>query len=137
MDSQHDQSETEPPADDELERTETGIDPVQELLQQRHPRIRLYRQTVELLPRAQVATSWGSLQDFCNDAIRYVILSGEAATVSYSDLQAVSAALDARLDELNVILLHLHQAVADLSLLVEQRRIIGAYAERLRQLESK
>lgn len=121
----------------EMEMDDTGIDPVHQFLQQRHPRIRLHRETLATLSRAQLTGEEQSVQDFCNEAIRYVILSGEAATVSYSDLLALGASLDARLDELNVILLHLHQAAADLSLLVEQRRIIGAFAEQLRKLERK
>lgn len=118
-----------------LETGDAGIDPVPPLLQQRHPRIRLHRETLNLLSRVELASGEQGVQDFCNEAIRYVILSGEAATVSYSDLLALGASLDARLDELNVILLHLHQAAADLSLLVEQRRIIGAFAEQLRKFE--
>jgi hypothetical protein len=45
--------------------------------------------------------------------------------------------MDARLDELSVILLRLHQSVGDLSLIVEQGRIIGAYGERLKRLAEK
>lgn len=121
----------------DFEATDESIDPIQSLLNQRHPRIRLRRETLNLLQRVGAINRHQSVYDFCNEAIRYVVLSGEAAMVTFADLHAVSAAMDARLDELNVILLRLHQSVADLSLMVEQDRIIGAYGERLKKLAEK
>ena len=119
------------------EATNEGIDPIQSLLKQRHPRIRLRRETLNLLQRVGAINRHQSVHDFCNEAIRYVVLSREAGTVTFTDLHAASAALDARLDELSVILLRLHQSVADLSLLVEQDRIIGSFGERLEKLNDK
>lgn len=124
-------------ADTGIEATEVGVDPVQSLLNQRHPRIRLYRDTLNLLQRVGAINGCHGVHDFCNEAIRYVVLSREAGTVTFTDLHAVSAAMDARLDELSVILLRLHQSVGDLSLIVEQERIIGAYGERLKRLAEK
>lgn len=124
-------------ADTDIEATEVGVDPVQSLLNQRHPRIRLYRETLNLLQRVGAINGRHGVHDFCNEAIRYVVLSREAGTVTFTDLHAVSAAMDARLDELSVILLRLHQSVGDLSLIVEQERIIGAYGERLKRLAEK
>ena len=124
-------------ADTDTEAAEAGVDPVQSLLNQRHPRIRLHRETLDLLQRVGAINGHQGVHDFCNEAIRYVVLSHEAATVTFTDLHAVSAAMDARLDELSVILLRLHQSVADLSLIVEQDRIIGAYGERLKRLAEK
>ena len=121
----------------EVEPVDSGIDPVQGLLNQRHPRIRLHRETLNLLQRVGAINAHQSVHDFCNEAIRYVVLSREAGTVTFADLHATSAAMDARLDELSLILLRLHQAIADLSLLVEQDRIIGAFGERLRKLTEK
>lgn len=131
------EAESPDEADDGFDAAETGIDPIQNLLNQRHPRIRLHRETLNLLQRAGAINARQGVHDFCNEAIRYVVLSGEAAMVTFADLHAVSAAMDARLDELNVILLRLHQSVADLSLMVEQGRIIGAYGERLKKLAEK
>jgi hypothetical protein len=116
---------------------EPGVDPVQSLLNQRHPRIRLHRETLNLLQRVGAINGHHGVHDFCNEAIRYVILSREAGTVTFTDLHAVSAAMDARLDELSVILLRLHQSVGDLTLIVEHERIIGAYGERLKRLAEK
>jgi hypothetical protein len=124
-------------ADTDTEDAESGVDPVQSLLNQRHPRIRLHRETLNLLQRVGAINGHHGVHDFCNEAIRYVVLSREAATVTFTDLHAVSAAMDARLDEMSVILLRLHQSVADLSLIVEQERIIGAYGERLKRLADK
>lgn len=124
-------------ADTDIEATEVGVDPVQSLLNQRHPRIRLYRETLNLLQRVGAINGRHGVHDFCNEAIRYVVLSRESGTVTFTDLHAVSAAMDARLDELSVILLRLHQSVGDLSLIVEQERIIGAYGERLKRLAEK
>ena len=121
-------------ADTDTDAAEPGVDPIQSLLGQRHPRIRLHRETLNLLQRVGAING---VHDFCNEAIRYVILSREAGTVTFTDLHAVSAAMDARLDELSVILLRLHQSVGDLTLIVEQERIIGAYGERLRRLAEK
>ena len=124
-------------ADTDIEAAEVGVDPVRSLLNQRHPRIRLYRETLNLLQRVGAINGRHGVHDFCNEAIRYVVLSREAGTVTFTDLHAVSAAMDARLDELSVILLRLHQSVGDLSLIVEQERIIGAYGERLKRLAEK
>jgi len=88
---------------------------------------------LRLLQRVEWLSRNQGINDFCNDAIRYVILAREAGSITFNDLHAASAALDARLDELNVILLHLHQAVGDLSIIVEHQRLIGAYGERLKQ----
>ena len=121
----------------DVEPTDTAIDPVQSLLNQRHPRIRLHRETLNSLQRVGAINRHQSVHDFCNEAIRYVVLSREAGTVTFTDLHAVSAALDARRDELSVILLRLHQSIADLSLIVEQDRIIGAFGERLKTLDRK
>jgi len=112
---------------------EPGVDPIQTLLNQRYPRITLHRDTLRLLQRVEWLNRNQGVNDFCNDAIRYVILAREAGSITFNDLHAVSAALDARIDELNVILLHLHQAVGDLSIIVEHQRLIGAYGERLKQ----
>jgi len=112
---------------------EPGVDPIQTLLNQRYPRIALHRDTLRLLQRVEWLNRNQGVNDFCNDAIRYVILAREAGSITFNDLHAVSAALDARIDELNVILLHLHQAVGDLSIIVEHQRLIGAYGERLKQ----
>lgn len=124
-------------ADTDIEAAEVGVDPVRSLLNQRHPRIRLYRETLNLLQRVGAINGRHGVHDFCNESIRYVVLSREAGTVTFTDLHAVSAAMDARLDELSVILLRLHQSVGDLSLIVEQERIIGAYGERLKRLAEK
>lgn len=124
-------------AEADIEGAEEGIDPIQSLLNQRHPRIRLRRETLNLLKRVGAISQRQSVHDFCNEAIRYVVLSREAGMATFTDLHAVSAAMDARLDELSVILLRLHQSVADLSLLVEQERIIGAFGERLKKLTAK
>jgi len=113
--------------------TELGIDPIQRLLSRRYPRIALHRDTLRLLQRVEWMNRNQGINDFCNDALRYLILSRESGTVTFNDLHAVSAALDSRLDELNAILLHLHQAAGDLSLIVEHQRFIGAYGERLKQ----
>ena len=121
----------------DIESAQASIDPIQSLLNQRHPRIRLHRETLHLLQRVGAINGHLGVHDFCNEAIRYVVLSREAAAVTFSDLHAVSAAMDARLDELSVVLLRLHQSVADLSLIVEQDRIIGAYGERLKKLTDK
>ena len=110
-----------------------GADPIQTLLNRRYPRIALHRDTLRLLQRVEWASRNQGVNDFCNDAIRYVILARESGTITFNDLHAVGAALDARLDELSVILLHLHQAVGDLSIIVEHRRLIGAYGERLKK----
>lgn len=118
----------------EFEAADEGIDPIQSLLNQRHPRIRLRRETLNLLQRVSAINGHQSVHDFCNEAIRYVVLSREARMATLTDIHAVSAAMDARLDELSVILLRLHQSVADLSLLVEQNRIIGAFGECLKKL---
>ena len=118
---------------DEPVEEEPGADPIQTLLNRRYPRVALHRDTLRLLQRVEWMNRNQGVNDFCNDAIRYVIVTREAGTVTLNDLHAVSAALDARLDELSVVLLHLHQAVGDLSLLVEHQRLIGAYGERLRQ----
>jgi len=119
--------------EDEALDEESGVDPIQTLLNRRYPRIALHRDTLRLLQRVEWLNRNQGVNDFCNDAIRYVILAREAGTVTFNDLHAVSAALDARLDEVNVILLHLHQAVGDLSIIVEHQRLIGAYGERLKQ----
>lgn len=121
----------------DFEATDEGIDPIQGLLNQRHPRIRLHRETLDLLQRVGAINPHQSVHDFCNEAIRYVVLSGEAGMATFTDLHAASAAMDARLDELSVILLRLHQSVADLSLIVEQDRIIGAFGERLKRMAEK
>ncbi len=121
----------------EFDAADEGIDPIQSLLNQRHPRIRLRRETLNLLQRVGAINRHQSVHDFCNEAIRYVVLSREAGMATLTDLHAVSAAMDSRLDELSVILLRLHQSVADLSLLVEQDRIIGAFGERLKTLTNK
>ncbi len=121
----------------DFEAADESIDPIQRLLNQRHPRIRLRRETLNLLQRVGGINQHQSVHDFCNEAIRYVVLSREAGMATFTDLHAVSAAMDARLDELSVILLRLHQAVADLSLMVEQDRIIGAFGERLKKLTEK
>lgn len=121
----------------DFEATDESIDPIQSLLNQRHPRIRLRRETLNLLQRVGGINQHQSVHDFCNEAIRYVVLSREAGMATLTDLHAASAALDARLDELSVILLRLHQSMADLSLLVEQDRIIGAFGERLKKLTDK
>lgn len=127
----------QPPDTDDAEFTEDATDPVQYLLKQRHPRIRLHRETLALLQRLDLSNTPQGLQEFCNEAIRYVVLSREAAMVTFTDLHAVAAALDARLDELGVILLQVHQSVADLTLLAEQNRIIGPYGERLKRLTAE
>jgi len=88
---------------------------------------------LRLLQRVEWMNRNQGVNDFCNDAIRYVILAREAGTTSLNDLQAVSAAIDARLDELSVILLRIHQAAGDLSIIVEHQKLIGAYGERLRK----
>jgi hypothetical protein len=124
-------------ADTDTDAAEPGVDPIQSLLSQRHPRIRLHRETLNLLQRVGAINGHHGVHDFCNEAIRYVILSREAGTVTFTDVHAVSAAIDARLDELSVILLRLHQSVGDLTLIVEQERIIGAYGERLKRLAEK
>jgi hypothetical protein len=124
-------------AEADVEAPDTGVDPVQSLLNQRHPRIRLHRETLDLIQRVGAINGHQGVQDFCNEAIRYVILSGEAAMVTFTDLHAVSAAMDARLDELSIVLLRLHQSIADLALIVEQDRIIGAYGERLKRMAEK
>lgn len=138
---QFDRKGTGPESSDEtaadFEATDEGIDPIQSLLNQRHPRIRLRRDTLNLLQRAGGINQRQSVHDFCNEAIRYVVLSRETGMATFTDLHAVSAAMDARLDELSVILLRLHQSVADLSLLVEQDRIIAAFGERLKKLTDK
>ncbi len=121
----------------DFEAIDEGIDPIQSLLNQRHPRVRLHRETLHLLQRVGAINGHQSVHDFCNEAIRYIVLSREAGMVTFTDLHAVSAAVDARLDELSVILLRLHQSVADLSLIVEQDRIIGAYGERLKRMAEK
>ena len=121
----------------DFEATDESMDPIQSLLNQRHPRIRLRRETLNLLQRVGAISQHQSVHDFCNEAIRYVVLSREAGIVTFTDLHAASAALDARLDELSVILLRLHQSMADLSLLVEQDRIMGAFGERLKKLNDK
>ena len=126
-----------PGMDADTEAAEVGVDPVRSLLNQRHPRIRLYRETLNLLQRVGAINGRHGVHDFCNESIRYVVLSREAGTVTFTDLHAVSAAMDARLDELSVILLRLHQSVGDLSLIVEQERIIGAYGERLKKLSGQ
>lgn len=110
-----------------------GFDPIQTLLNRRYPRVALHRDTLRLLQRVEWTNRNQGVNDFCNDAIRYVILAREAGTTTFNDLRAVSAAIDARLDELGVILLHLHQAVGDLSIIVEHEKLIGAYGERLKQ----
>jgi len=110
-----------------------GVDPIQTLLNRRYPRIALHRDTLRLLQRVEWASRNQGVNNFCNDAIRYVILARESGTITFNDLHAVCAALDARLDELSVILLHLHQAVGDLSIIVEHQRLIGAYGERLKK----
>jgi len=119
--------------EDEPLEEEPGVDPIQTLLNRRYPRIALHRDTLRLLQRVEWLSRNQGINDFCNDAIRYVILAREAGSITFNDLHAASAALDARLDELNVILLHLHQAVGDLSIIVEHQRLIGAYGERLKQ----
>lgn len=138
---QFDRRDSEPKSHDEaaadFEVTDESIDPIQSLLNQRHPRIRLRRETLKLLQRVGGINQHQGVHDFCNEAIRYVVVSREAGMATFTDLHAVSAAMDARLDELSVILLRLHQAVADLSLLVEQDRIIGAFGERLNKLTDK
>lgn len=138
---QFDRKETGSESSDEtapdFEATDESIDPIQVLLNQRHPRIRLRRETLNLLQRVGGINHHQSVHDFCNEAIRYVVLSREAGMATFTDLQAVSAAMDSRLDELSVILLRLHQSMADLSLLVEQDRIIGAFGERLKKLTDK
>lgn len=110
-----------------------GVDPIQTLLNRRYPRVALHRDTLRLLQRVEWPNRNQGVNDFCNDAIRYVILARESGTVTFNDLYAVSAAIDARLDELSVILLHLHQALGDLSIIVEHQRLIGAYGERLKK----
>ncbi len=110
-----------------------GVDPIQTLLNRRYPQVALHRDTLRLLQRVEWTSRIQGVNDFCNDAIRYVILARESGTITFNDLHAVSAALDARLDELSVILLHLHQAVGNLSIIVEHQRLIGAYGERLKK----
>ena len=119
--------------EEESDAEEPGVDPIQTLLNRRYPRLALHRDTLRLLQRVEWMNRNQGVNDFCNDAIRYVILAREAGTTSFSDLHAVSAAIDARLDELSVILLRLHQAAGDLSILVEHQKLIGAYGERLRK----
>jgi len=120
-------------AEEESDAEEPGVDPIQTLLNRRYPRLALHRDTLRLLHRVVGINRNQGVNDFCNDAIRYVILAREAGTTSFNDLQAVSAAIDARLDELSVILLRLHQAAGDLSIIVEHQKLIGAYGERLRK----
>jgi hypothetical protein len=120
-------------AEEESDAEEPGVDPIQTLLNRRYPRLALHRDTLRLLQRVEWMNRNQGVNDFCNDAIRYVILAREAGTTSFNDLQAVSAAIDARLDELSVILLRLHQAAGDLSIIVEHQKLIGAYGERLRK----
>ena len=119
--------------EEEADAEEPGVDPIQTLLNRRYPRLALHRDTLRLLQRVEWMNRNQGVNDFCNDAIRYVILAREAGTTSFNDLHAVSAALDARLDELSVILLRLHQAAGDLSIIVEHQKLIGAYGERLRK----
>lgn len=119
--------------EEESDTEEPGVDPIQTLLNRRYPRLALHRDTLRLLQRVEWMNRNQGVNDFCNDAIRYVILAREAGTTSFNDLQAVSAAIDARLDELSVILLRLHQAAGDLSIIVEHQKLIGAYGERLRK----
>lgn len=119
--------------EEESDAEEPGVDPIQTLSNRRYPRLALHRDTLRLLQRVEWMHRNQGVNDFCNDAIRYVILAREAGTTSFNDLQAVSAAIDARLDELSVILLRLHQAAGDLSIIVEHQKLIGAYGERLRK----
>jgi hypothetical protein len=119
--------------EEESDAEEPGVDPIQTLLNRRYPRLALHRDTLRLLQRVEWMNRNQGVNDFCNDAIRYVILAREAGTTSFSDLHAVSAAIDARLDELSAILLRLHQAAGDLSIIVEHQKLIGAYGERLRK----
>lgn len=123
--------------DDETEDLSAGGDPIQRLLTNRNPRVRLHRATLKLLQRVGGINGNFGVHDFCNEAIRYVILARESGTVCFTDLHAVSAAIDARLDELSVILLRLHETAADLTILLEQQRVIGAFGERLRAMAKK
>jgi len=120
-------------AEEESDAEEPGVDPIQTLLNRRYPRVALHRDTLRLLQRVEWMNRNQGVNDFCNDAIRYVILTREAGTTSFNDLHAVSAAIDARLDELSIILLRLHQAAGDLSIIVEHQKLIGAYGERLKK----
>src|SRR5208283_2643703 len=98
---------------------------------QAFPRISLRRDTIDLLVRSGVTDSQPGVNEYCNQAIQHVIRSGEASRPNLDDLAALSAGINARSREMNLILLEIAQLLNDIAIVTEYAGVLEPLRDEL------